>query len=320
MPVLVQTRGLTQAQRREAWHSTVCEALGPLDVTLDKDDQVAGEIVAGHVGSLQVATLHTATAQTIRRTSGLIRRQSDDVYRVVLALSGGQILSQDGRTNQLKPGELAIYDFDRPYDIRYQSGTPLRLIALTLRQEQLPFSRQTISRLTATGIGGETTALLRPVASRIINGLDQHSPAVANRFSNIIVDLLAAAILERVEGQATVEPAARRDVMLFQAQDYIDRHLAEADLNPLRVAAALFVSPRYLHRRFTDTGTTVAGWIRSRRLERCRADLANPALHAQPVSAIGARWGLPDPAHFSRIFRATVGMSPSEYREAQLAD
>jgi AraC-like DNA-binding protein len=58
----------------------------------------------------------------------------------------------------------------------------------------------------------------------------------------------------------------------------------------------------------------VAGWVRERRLERSRHDLLDPALAARPVSAIAARWGLVDPAHFSRLFRAAYGVPPLEYR------
>jgi AraC-like DNA-binding protein len=52
-----------------------------------------------------------------------------------------------------------------------------------------------------------------------------------------------------------------------------------------------------------------AGW-----LDPPPPDLLDPALAARPVSAIAARWGLVDPAHFSRLFRAAYGVSPVEYR------
>ena len=58
----------------------------------------------------------------------------------------------------------------------------------------------------------------------------------------------------------------------------------------------------------------MAGWTRQRRLERCRRDLADPALAARPVAAIAARWGFPSAAEFSRAFRAAHGMPPGEYR------
>jgi AraC-like DNA-binding protein len=71
------------------------------------------------------------------------------------------------------------------------------------------------------------------------------------------------------------------------------------------------VSVRYLHRLFEDEQATVAGWIRFRRLERCRRDLLDPALSAEPVSAIAGRWGLPSAADSSRLFRAAEGVPPA---------
>ena len=42
--------------------------------------------------------------------------------------------------------------------------------------------------------------------------------------------------------------------------------------------------------------------------------MLDPALRAQPVSAIAARWGLTNPAHFSRLFRQAYGAPPAAYR------
>jgi AraC-like DNA-binding protein len=69
-----------------------------------------------------------------------------------------------------------------------------------------------------------------------------------------------------------------------------------------------------VHRLFTAHGATPAAYIRQRRLDRCRHDLANSAMRNVPVGAIGSRWGLPDASHFSRLFNAAYGMPPAEYR------
>jgi AraC-like DNA-binding protein len=37
-------------------------------------------------------------------------------------------------------------------------------------------------------------------------------------------------------------------------------------------------------------------------------------LNTEVVAAVGARWGYPDPAHFSRLFKASFGLSPRDYR------
>jgi AraC-like DNA-binding protein len=69
-----------------------------------------------------------------------------------------------------------------------------------------------------------------------------------------------------------------------------------------------------MHKLFEAEGTTACAWIRARRLEHCRRDLADPALAARSVSAVGARWGLPDASRFSRLFREAYQVSPREYR------
>jgi AraC-like DNA-binding protein len=83
------------------------------------------------------------------------------------------------------------------------------------------------------------------------------------------------------------------------------------------VADAHHVSLRQVHKLFHAGGSTVAGWIRQRRLERCRRDLLDPVVAALPVSAIGARWGYPDPAHFSRLFKSCYGVAPREFRHSR---
>jgi len=58
----------------------------------------------------------------------------------------------------------------------------------------------------------------------------------------------------------------------------------------------------------------VSTYIRTRRLECIRTELADP-LHAQEsIATISSRYGLHDPSHFSRIFKAEYKESPSAYR------
>jgi AraC-like DNA-binding protein len=46
--------------------------------------------------------------------------------------------------------------------------------------------------------------------------------------------------------------------------------------------------------------------------------LDDPAHADRSVSEIGARWGLPDAPHFSRVFKGAYGMSPRQFREENL--
>lgn len=105
-----------------------------------------------------------------------------------------------------------------------------------------------------------------------------------------------------------------RLAMLQKAKDYIEVHLGDLDLTPDRIAAAQNLSTRTLHRLFESDGFTISGWIRMRRLEHCRVELEGAGSEDVPVSSIGARWGLWDAAHFSRLFKSSYGLSPRAYR------
>lgn len=94
----------------------------------------------------------------------------------------------------------------------------------------------------------------------------------------------------------------------------IEERLADPGLSPTGIADAHHISLRYLYRIFEAQQSTVSSWIRSRRLYHCRQDLADPALLARPVSAVGARWGFADATHFARVFKAEFGVTPTEYR------
>jgi AraC-like DNA-binding protein len=109
----------------------------------------------------------------------------------------------------------------------------------------------------------------------------------------------------------------RRRALLLQVHAFIEARLGDPALSPSGVAAANYISVRYLHKLFETEQTTVADWIRRRRLERCRRDLLDPALAGRSVDAIGQDWGLTDAAHFSRVFKRRFGVPPAEYRRLQ---
>ena len=96
----------------------------------------------------------------------------------------------------------------------------------------------------------------------------------------------------------------------------IEAVLSEPDLSLQTVAEISGSSPRYVQKLFASAGTSVSKYIRTRRLERCRQDLASP-IHSQlSISDICFRWGFNGTAHFSRIFRKEYGETPSEFRQS----
>jgi AraC-like DNA-binding protein len=132
------------------------------------------------------------------------------------------------------------------------------------------------------------------------------------------LEVLATRLAHEMDIRDWATPESRRHALLTTVQTFIHQHLADPSLSPASIAAAHHISLRSLHQLFHDEGLTVADWIRRRRLESCRRDLADPALALRPIAAVAARWGYASGADFSRAFRAAHGMAPSEYRRSAL--
>ncbi|NJO67479.1 MAG: helix-turn-helix domain-containing protein [Rhodospirillales bacterium] len=108
--------------------------------------------------------------------------------------------------------------------------------------------------------------------------------------------------------------AAEPRQALLPLRESIEDWLSDPALCPKRVADAHGISIRQLHRIFNRAGTSFSAFVRRRRLERCRDDLADPRLRALPMTEIAFRWGFSDSSHFSRSFRAAFGCTARDFR------
>ena len=59
---------------------------------------------------------------------------------------------------------------------------------------------------------------------------------------------------------------------------------------------------------------TVAQWVRTRRLMEFRRDLADPLMAPKSITQLATFRGLSDAGYYSRIFKDTFGMTPTEWR------
>jgi AraC-like DNA-binding protein len=101
---------------------------------------------------------------------------------------------------------------------------------------------------------------------------------------------------------------------LRSIQDYVIANLGDEGLSPRSIARAQGISERQLHRLFQQCGQSVCRWIRQCRLDRCAAQFRECGLGHRSITQIAFACGFNDAAHFSRLFRAEFGETPSRYR------
>jgi AraC-like DNA-binding protein len=246
-----------------------------------------------------------------------------DAYEIKFSVACEQFaLAQDGRKAELGPGDFAVADLTRPSTATAIGTRPKRVVTLTVPRTMLPLPPSQVAKVTAVPMSGQRgpAALVSDLLRRIATDAGTYGPAEATKISTAVADLIATALAGRLETRPAVPPDARHDAMRRRVYAYIDRHLGDPGLSPGAIAAAHHISLRQLHKLFEAEEHTVADWIRRRRLDRCRRDLIDPAMADRPVGAIAVRWGFTDVTSFYRLFRATHGTPPGEYRLQKLGE
>jgi AraC-like DNA-binding protein len=299
------------ARDLSVFRAAVSQSFVPLHVTGGSGDVFRGRIRSATADDVQVSEI-TASAHVVERTPELIARSERRYYKLSLVLSGTGLLVQDDRQALLRPGNVAVYDTQRPYSLVFEED--FRMVVIMFPQRLIDLPTDLVGQLTAVPMSGRegVGSVVVPFLAQLGSHLDQLAGPAGTRLAHSTVDLLATMVAAELDlTHANADP---HHELMARIRAYIDANLHSAELSPTRIAAEHYISTRHLQGLFQEQGSTVSGWIRTRRLEHCRRDLLDPMHAGRPVAAIAARWGFVDAAYFSRVFKATFGRPPSEVR------
>jgi AraC-like DNA-binding protein len=210
-----------------------------------------------------------------------------------------------------------VISYETSHPAIFRADRPFEVLVARVPRHMLGREAEQISKLTAVRIPGSegitraAVGFLRGLFSGLEDGTitSEDAPAAVDCVLDLVRGLHAPPTYAR-------EPTTMRSraEILLNIKSYIEANLGKPDLAPEEIARGSFISTRYLHKLFESEGVSVCQWIRAARLDRCRRDLVDPSLRNQTILEIASRWGLTGPQHFSRLFRATYGCSPSDYR------
>jgi len=304
----------TASQPREArvdyWEQSTRRYFGPLGTTnLAPHDDFDARMLVYHAGPLRLYTID-ATAHRIVRDQAEMGDAAGS-YKLLLQLRGESEIEQRDACVTLKAGDWSLYDPRVPYSIT--SRESLEHMVVHIPRERLrslsvpPLHTCEPAEPELRGLYSVLSSFLASLSSQ----LDSLPDGCGSTISEAALALLASTLQARRGGPAESNPLP--EVLRLRVRQYIESHLADGDLTIDRIARELRCSKRYLHRVFEGEEATVERYIWQTRLHRCRQVLERDGAAGASISATAYHWGFNSTAHFSRLFKAQYGVTPTEF-------
>ena len=307
------TAGLPARERFRAWAELGARAAYPVRFERDGDPDApfSGEMRVRVLGGVRFYRV-CADGHRARRGRAEVAGTREEFYCVQQFASAERVSHPRGEA-LLGPGAVVAHRSDLPVETASLGGTAFRAWFLPRARLDalLPAGAGPVF---AVGPEAGTGALVAAMAGTLAQEADRLEPAAVDAVVDNFCRLLAiAGGLARADGLEGGREALRA-AALARIERYVGEHLAEPDLTPERVAEAVGLSLRQLHRVFEPTGTSFARRVLARRLAVARAELASPAAAGRTVADVAFGWGFDNLVTFYRAFRRAYGCAPGEVR------
>ncbi|WP_318211844.1 MULTISPECIES: helix-turn-helix domain-containing protein [unclassified Streptomyces] len=304
----------------EWWSQMVGDAVMPVAIASPYADRFRGTATAIRLTDTEVSDF-AFSPMTAQRAAAHIRRADPEQYFLVL-VHGGPIGIEQRRNNTLlTAGDLGLFDTSHPLSCEFQDDGRLSHVSLLrLPRATLPLPQDRVDQLLGTALPARTGsgALLASYLTGLRAEAGRCEPEELRRLGAVALALSVTFLAARTDSPGPTAHETRHQVLLARVRAFIEANLADPGLGPDAVAAHHHISVRLLHVLFRDEPETVGATIRRLRLERSRADLANPGLGHRRIGEIAERWGFRHQADYSRAFRRAYGMPPSDFRRQVL--
>jgi AraC-like DNA-binding protein len=293
----------------EYWRDAVSQAFLPLEPESRLDGAFSGTIEMHKAPRIAVSRVHSLESVVRRTGSGIARRQ-DGSYFANLLLSGAGTVRQFGRSATVRPGGIILVDTNAPFELDFTGQ--LDVVCVTLGAESFRRFLPRDGRLAASAIAprgaGRLAAAYMAALAADLDDLGGADDLAADQISSLLARAIA-------ESAGSAEPADPSAPLLRRIEQLIAAEIANPDLGAKRICAALGIARSTLFATLAREGKSLSGCIRDLRLQRCRAELSDPALSHLAIREISARWGFRDPTSFSRSFRRATGQTPQAWRD-----
>jgi AraC-like DNA-binding protein len=310
----MSTDQVAASERAGFWSDWIDRLFCGLKSDLYGDTAFEGRMSTLHAGEVVLTRLE-ANRHRVMRSSSLVRASDTGYLKIVAPYVGCAGVEQKGREAWVTPDQWSVYDTTDSYAV----ANPVRVEHLIVmvpkaRMVERGLSLDPLMARRLGGTGGVARLALETMRSayRELPGM---SEAAANGVGDAITQLVHLAMLDLAGiGTATTQREALRE----RIKQHVSAHLGDPSLSVDGIALALNCSRRHLYNAFSEESDGVAGYILRRRLDACRRAFDDRTADHRSITDIAFSFGFSNMAHFSRVFRAHLGLAPSDYRRTAL--
>jgi AraC-like DNA-binding protein len=313
MPFFLNTSAVDEVDRAEFVHEALGATMVPIE--LHWPEQRRGVLAQGVItdlGDLTVCSGRTS-AFKVERTPALARDAMEPSIFVNVQVTGSSMVIQGDREAVLHPGGLVIYDSTAPYTLLNDTGMTGEFFRIPHAALALPHNMIREACAVSLSPGHPLTSLTNDYLRRLAADPRLFTAPNSDLVARPTIELVRAVIATHLKARdIAAEPLAI--TLQLRVLEYARNHLNDPELGAEQIAAAHYISVRYLYKLLSDSGISLADWIRTRRLEACRQELATTST-GTIIAAVARRHGFSNMSSFSRAFRAEYGLSPGEWRD-----
>lgn len=311
---LVSTDNFAPRERAPVWREWVWKHFGGLESDLYGDTDFDGHMASGHAGDVILTKLE-ANRHRVVRSADMARASDEGYFKIVAPMQGRAGVEQMGRRAWVGPGGWTIYDTSSAYAV--ENPERVEHLIVMLPKAQLLERGLPLDKLMARHVGG-ASGIARVALATMRSTYQElpHMSAVAARGAGELIAQMVRLSLLELSGQETA--LTQREALKDRICTYVTLRLRDPALSIEQIAQALNCSKRHLHNAFAGEADTLASYILQMRLQACLRELQQAGPQAGQITAIALSWGFNNLSHFSRVFRAHTGLSPSEFRQLSL--
>jgi AraC-like DNA-binding protein len=263
--------------------------------------------------SLSQATVSQAEVTNSGKPSG---STPDHPYNIYISNRRHTVV-MNNKTTVLEPGDVTVTD--SAVAATMTTKQPYTTIGLTVPADLLRKYIPDPGQAVGARFSGKTG--FSKIASSLLLTMWEYAESdkfdeVGTELANNLLGLLSTCC----QMNCHLPEVQNADMLAKQEKikQVIKQNIHMPDLSLSELAKQCGISVRYIQRLFAEEDCTVSKYIRRKRLDGCKRQLADPAWLNRSITEIAFNWGFNSSAHFARVFKEEYGINAREFRKQAL--